>query len=49
MSDLVWNRDGGDWPNREASGFVEAAGSRWHVQKMGQGPPLLLIHGTGAD
>jgi len=48
MSDLVWSRDGGDWPNREASSFVEAAGIRWHVQKMGQGPPLLLIHGTGA-
>jgi magnesium chelatase accessory protein len=48
MSDLVWSRDGGDWPNREASSFVVAAGIRWHVQKMGQGPPLLLIHGTGA-
>ncbi|MGA7807786.1 alpha/beta fold hydrolase BchO [Bradyrhizobium sp.] len=48
MSDLVWSRDGGDWPNRQASAFVEAAGIRWHVQRMGQGPPLLLLHGTGA-
>lgn len=48
MADLVWSQDGGDWPNREASGFVEAAGLRWHVQRMGQGPPLLLLHGTGA-
>ena len=48
MSDLVWSRDGADWPNREASTFVEAAGFRWHVQRMGEGPPLLLIHGTGA-
>ena len=48
MSDLVWSRDGGDWPNREASTFVEAAGLRWHVQRMGEGPSLLLIHGTGA-
>lgn len=48
MSGLVWNRDGGDWPNRDASEFVQAAGFRWHVQKMGQGPQLLLIHGTGA-
>jgi magnesium chelatase accessory protein len=48
MSDLVWSRDGGDWPNREASTFVEAAGIRWHVQRMGQGPQLLLLHGTGA-
>jgi magnesium chelatase accessory protein len=48
MSDLIWNRDGADWPNRDASNFVEAAGIRWHVQRMGEGPPLLLIHGTGA-
>jgi magnesium chelatase accessory protein len=48
MSDLVWNRDGADWPNRDASQFVEAAGLRWHVQRMGEGPQLVLIHGTGA-
>ena len=48
MSGLVWSRDGADWPNRDASIFVEAAGIRWHVQRMGEGPPLLLIHGTGA-
>ncbi len=48
MSGLVWSRDGGDWPNREASRFVEAAGFRWHVQQIGQGPQLLLLHGTGA-
>jgi magnesium chelatase accessory protein len=49
MSDqLVWERDGGDWPNRHASRFVQAAGLRWHVQVMGTGPVLLLIHGTGA-
>ena len=43
-----WQRDGGDWPNREASRFVRAAGLLWHVQVMGQGPVLLLLHGTGA-
>jgi magnesium chelatase accessory protein len=48
MPDLVWSRDGLDWPNRNASSFVEASGIRWHVQRMGKGPPLLLIHGTGA-
>lgn len=48
MSGLVWSRDGGDWPNRDASRFVEAAGLQWHVQQMGQGPLLLLLHGTGA-
>ena len=48
MSDLIWSRDGGDWPNREASAFVEAAGIRWHVQRTGEVLPLLLLHGTGA-
>jgi len=48
MSDLDWSRDGKDWPNRDASTFVPAAGIRWHVQRLGQGPPLLLVHGTGA-
>jgi magnesium chelatase accessory protein len=45
---LRWERDGADWPNRTASRFVAAAGLRWHVQLMGEGPPVLLAHGTGA-
>jgi magnesium chelatase accessory protein len=48
MSRLDWQRDGQDWPNRESSRFVSAAGFEWHVQQMGAGPPLLLLHGTGA-
>jgi magnesium chelatase accessory protein len=43
-----WSRDGRDWPNREASRFVNAGGLRWHVQVMGDGPVLLLLHGTAA-
>jgi putative magnesium chelatase accessory protein len=43
-----WDSDGHDWPNRASSRFVEAAGLRWHVQEMGQGPVILLVHGTGA-
>jgi magnesium chelatase accessory protein len=46
---LDWERDGRDWPNREASRFVAAAGLRWHVQQMGDGPVVLLAHGTGAS
>jgi len=46
---LQWERDGGDWPNREASRFVQAGGLRWHVQVMGEGPSLLLLHGTGSS
>lgn len=46
---LSWGVDGRDWPNRDASRFVEAAGLKWHVQQFGSGPRLLLIHGTGAS
>lgn len=46
---LSWDRDGRDWPNREVSRFVEAGGVRWHVQVMGNGPVVLLLHGTGAS
>jgi magnesium chelatase accessory protein len=45
---LSWRVDGADWPNRDASRFVGAAGYRWHVQIMGSGPVALLAHGTGA-
>eukprot|EP01035_Chromulina_nebulosa_P062926 gene62926-86075_t len=43
-----WENDGRDWPNRIASRFLRAGGMRWHVQVMGTGPALLLVHGTGA-
>ena len=46
---LDWERDGRDWPNRAATRFVRAAGLRWHVQRMGSGPVLLLLHGTGSS
>lgn len=43
-----WTIEGRDWPNRAASGFVDAARLRWHVQQAGSGPVILLLHGTGA-
>jgi magnesium chelatase accessory protein len=46
---LDWEIDGAGWPNRGSSKFVTAAGLRWHVQVMGRGPPILLVHGTGAS
>ena len=46
---LDWSRDGADWPNRAASRFVHAGGLDWHVQVMGSGDPVLLIHGTGSS
>lgn len=45
---LRWEVDGHDWPHREASRFVAAGGLRWHVQQMGSGPAMLLLHGTGS-
>lgn len=44
-----WERDGRDWPNREHSRFIPAGGLRWHVQQAGEGPAVLLLHGTGAS
>ncbi|MBY0337752.1 MAG: alpha/beta fold hydrolase [Acetobacteraceae bacterium] len=38
-----------DWPNRAASRFLRAGGLRWHVQVAGEGPAILLLHGTGAS
>lgn len=50
---LVWERDGVNWPHREASLFVQAGGLRWHVQVFGRvesaRPALLLLHGTGSS
>ena len=45
---LSWSRDGADWPNRELSAFVETEANRWHVQRGGSGPRILLLHGAGA-
>ncbi|MEM8772476.1 MAG: alpha/beta fold hydrolase BchO [Pseudomonadota bacterium] len=43
-----WETDGAAWPHRASSRFVDAGDYRWHVQRMGKGPTLALIHGTGA-
>jgi magnesium chelatase accessory protein len=46
---LNFDRDAHDWPNRAASRLVDTPGMRWHVQTAGSGPPVLLLHGTGAS
>ncbi|NNU79335.1 alpha/beta fold hydrolase [Halovulum dunhuangense] len=46
---MDWAKDGGDWPNRQLSRMVPAPGLRWHVQRGGSGPRLLLLHGAGAS
>lgn len=38
-----------DWPHRAASQEISAGGLIWHVQRLGAGPALLLIHGTAAS
>ena len=35
-----------DWPNRSTSRCVIASGLRWHVQRAGTGPLVLLVHGS---
>lgn len=45
----AWEVEGRDWPLRETSRFIEAGGLRWHVQSSGEGPVVLLVHGTGAS
>ena len=38
-----------NWPHREVSQFILVDGKRWHVQRLGAGPKILLLHGTGAS
>jgi len=37
------------WPNRSFSRQVTVSGRQWHLQEMGRGEPLLMLHGTGAS
>lgn len=46
---MDWATDGSDWPNRELSCFTETRGVRWHLQRGGSGPRILLLHGAGAS
>ena len=38
-----------DWPLKEYSEFVHCAGTLWHTQRIGAGPVILLLHGTGSS
>lgn len=37
------------WPHRDRSRLVRAGGVTFHIQEWGEGPTILLIHGTGAS
>ena len=45
---MQWANHANTWPHAACSQFVQAGGIRWHVQTMGEGPCLLLLHGTGS-
>ncbi len=38
-----------DWPLRAHSRVIRCRPHEWHVQVLGQGPDLLLLHGAGAS
>ncbi len=46
---MNWERERASWPHSEASRFVVAGPHRWHVQQMGEGADLVLLHGSGAS
>jgi magnesium chelatase accessory protein len=46
---LNWSIEQSSWPHAESSRFIVVNGRRWHVQVQGDGPTLLLLHGTGAS
>jgi magnesium chelatase accessory protein len=45
---MSWAEHRASWPHAQHSRFVQAGGIHWHVQILGQGPCLLLLHGTGS-
>lgn len=44
---MRWPEDAEAWPLAEHSRIVDSKPHRWHVQDLGTGPALLLIHGAG--
>ena len=44
---MDWPPDPATWPLAEHSRQVAVTPHRWHVQEMGTGPDLLLLHGAG--
>lgn len=45
---MDWARDLSDWPLSEHSRRIRFRPHDWHVQEVGDGPTLLLLHGAGA-
>lgn len=49
MAPGVWRRDPLPWRHAAPGRLVSAGGVDWHVQTLGQGPVMLLVHGAGAS
>ncbi len=45
---MSWTEHQATWPLAQHSRFVQAGGIHWHVQTLGSGPCMLLLHGTGS-
>ena len=45
---MGWAEHQHHWPQAQHSRMVQAGGIQWHVQTCGQGPCMLLLHGTGS-
>ena len=46
---MDWARDLPGWPHAAHSRRIAHPPHRWHVQEMGEGETLLLIHGAGGS
>lgn len=46
---MIWAEHAETWPHASSSRFVETRSNNWHVQIMGSGPSVLLIHGAGGS
>lgn len=42
-------RDLKGWPHRDCSSQIRVRPHEWHVQQMGSGPVVLLLHGAGGS
>lgn len=45
---MSWPAYRDTWPHAQHSRFVKAGSIDWHVQVLGHGPCMLLLHGTGS-
>ena len=46
---MDWAAHKDSWPHATSSRFVLSKPHKWHVQEMGAGPLVLLLHGAGGS